>query len=214
MGRDGSPSTRGAHLTERSPLVTADNARRLFTQWSEHWDLSRRVLTEKSPPNLIRMRFLQALYPDARFVVIVRHPVVITLATRKLATTKWMRRTGRQAPLAMAARHWFAAHRVMLDDLPHVRQAHVLRWEDLSADPAGSLAGIGAFVGVDGLFQAPDLDTGNEQKYVEQWGRMTSAPRPARDVRDLLAVLHDNADLAARFGYRADDLRVLGPLSV
>lgn len=203
-----------AHLTETSSLATPASAQQLFGQWSRHWDLSRRVLTEKSPPNLIRMRFLQALFPDSRFVVIVRHPVVITLATRKLATTPWMRRTGRQASLALAAEHWFAGHRLLLDDLPHVRQAHVLRWEDLVTDPAASLAGIAAFVGVEGDVQTPDLDAANDEKYLEQWGRMTAATRPDRETRDLLAVLRANEDLAGRFGYQADDLRALGPLSV
>jgi hypothetical protein len=204
----------GAHLTETSSLATPASARRLFDRWSRHWDLSRRVLTEKSPPNLIRMRFLQALFPKARFVVIVRHPVVITLATRKLATTPWMRRTGRQAPLALAAEHWFAAHRLLLEDLPQVQRAHVLRWEDLTADPAASLARIAAFVGVDGRFETPGLDGANDQKYVEQWGRITAATRRDRETRDLRAVLRANEDLAGRFGYRADDLSALGPLSV
>ena len=120
-----------SHLTEDSPLATADNARLLFEQWTRHWDLGRRVLIEKSPPNLVRMRFLQSLFPEAGFVVIVRHPIVTALATQKLATTWWMRRTFRTAALDGTVRHWFAAHRWMMEDLPHVRRRHLLRWEDL-----------------------------------------------------------------------------------
>src|SRR5918992_4047803 len=42
----------GAHLTEASDLVTADNKLRLFEEWKAYWDLSKPVLLEKSPPNL------------------------------------------------------------------------------------------------------------------------------------------------------------------
>lgn len=201
-----------SHLTEESPLATPRSAARLFTQWGRHWDLRRRVLLEKSPPNLVRMRFLQSLFPAARFLIIVRHPTVITLATRKLATTRWMRRAGRRASLAVTARHWFTAHRLMLADLPGVRHKHLLRWEDLCADTAGTLAEIAGFVGIDARFELPELDPHVDQKYVTQWAQMTA--QPAREVRTLLEVLHENADLAARFGYDVSDLRALGRLSV
>ena len=36
-----------ARLTEDSPLVTPDAARRLIDAWSPYWDTSRRVLLEK-----------------------------------------------------------------------------------------------------------------------------------------------------------------------
>jgi len=50
-----------SHLTEGSPLVSEASARKLFEEWSAHWDLSRPLLLEKSPPNLLKTRFLQAL---------------------------------------------------------------------------------------------------------------------------------------------------------
>jgi len=59
-----------SHLTESSPLVSEENARRLLADWGRHWDMTKPVLVEKSPPNLIRMRFLQALFPEA--VILVR----------------------------------------------------------------------------------------------------------------------------------------------
>ena len=199
-----------AHLTEDSPLATEDSARRLFGQWAEHWDLSRRVLVEKSPPNLIRMRFLQQLFPQARFVVVVRHPLVTALATRKLATTWWMRRTFRTAPLSVAAEHWFAAHRLLLEDRPEVRQTHLLRWEDLCARPAEVLAGIADFVGIDGRFTTPALDPAVDAKYLAAWTAMRSDPD--RTTSALRRVLDGNRDLAARFGYDATEPGSLAPL--
>jgi hypothetical protein len=203
-----------SHLTEKSPIATPDAARRLFSQWGEHWDLSSRVLIEKSPPNLVRMRFLQALFPDARFVIIVRHPVVTTLATRKLATTWWMRRTFRKASLAEIARHWFAAHRLMIEDFPQVHHKYLLRWEDLCAETGRTLDDVAAFVGIDGQFEMPVLDPQVDQRYIAQWAQMTGSAEPDRETTALLSVFRQNEDLAARFGYSLTDLRALGPVSI
>src|SRR2546423_1736557 len=65
-----------AHLIESSPLANEESALRLFGQWAQHWQADRRVLLEKSPPNLIRTRFLQQLFPGAHFIVVVRHPLI------------------------------------------------------------------------------------------------------------------------------------------
>ncbi len=74
-----------AHLTQESELVTENNRVRLFGEWARHWDLSKGYLLEKSPPNLIQTRFLQALFPNSYFIIIVRHPIATSLAT-----LKWM----------------------------------------------------------------------------------------------------------------------------
>ena len=83
----GGPGRFGFHpeaaLTESSVLVTAENRARLWAQWSKHWDTDADVLLEKSPPNLIRCRFLQAMFSGACFVVIQRHPVAVSLATQR-----------------------------------------------------------------------------------------------------------------------------------
>lgn len=70
-----------SHLTESSPLATPESAQRLAAEWGRHWDLQRRVLLEKSPPNLVMTRFLQQLFPDSGFIMVVRHPVIVALST-------------------------------------------------------------------------------------------------------------------------------------
>ena len=55
-----------AHLTESSPLVSRDARERLLRAWEPYWDRTRPLLLEKSPPNLLRTRFLQALFAQQR----------------------------------------------------------------------------------------------------------------------------------------------------
>ena len=45
-----------AYLTERSSIATRENAEKLLNEWSDYWDMSKPVLLEKSPPNIINVR--------------------------------------------------------------------------------------------------------------------------------------------------------------
>jgi hypothetical protein len=114
-----------AHLTEASPLLTPGTAERLLEQWRPHWDLARPVLVEKSPPNLVMTRFLQGAFGDARFVMVVRHPAIVSLSTRKWA---------RLRPLGALLDHWFAAHRLLEADAPFLHHLLVVKYEHLVAD--------------------------------------------------------------------------------
>ena len=44
--------------------------------------------------------------------------------------------------------HWLAAHETFLADLPHLRRVHVLRYENLVADPAAELAPVTELLGL------------------------------------------------------------------
>ena len=70
---------------KRSYLISDDKQRqKLFDEWSQNWDLSKQFLVEKSPPNIIRTRFLQAMYPNASFVTILRDPIAVSFATLEM----------------------------------------------------------------------------------------------------------------------------------
>jgi sulfotransferase family protein len=163
-----------ARFTEASPLVSEANRDRLIEEWSRYWDMSAPLLMEKSPPNLIRMRFLQALFPGSSFVVIMRHPIPTSLATQKWSNTK---------PHKLIE-HWLRAHELMAGDIPHVDRVHVLRYEDLVAGPDAELARCFGFLGLEdhapgrqraeGLnvdnFQADrTLRTGVNDRYFDEW---------------------------------------------
>jgi hypothetical protein len=128
-----------SHLTERSPLVTEQNRRRLLEQWNPHWDLTCQVLVEKSPPNLLMSRFLQAMVPDSSFVFVLRHPIGVACATQKWSATR---------PHQLLA-HWFRAHRILLDDIPHLTSVALVRYEDLVADPDGVMDRVFRLVGLE-----------------------------------------------------------------
>ncbi|MGH3016642.1 MAG: sulfotransferase family protein, partial [Gaiellaceae bacterium] len=97
-------------LAEDSPLVTDESRRRLMEEWGRWWDTTKPVLVEKSPPNLVRGRFLQALFPGARLVMMQRHPLAVAYATQKWSRTS----------LRSLVRHWLAAHEAFEEDRPRL----------------------------------------------------------------------------------------------
>jgi GNAT superfamily N-acetyltransferase len=191
------------HLTEGSPLATPENARRLVEGWAPYWDLDRPVLLEKSPPNLVMTRFLQALFPDARFVMMVRHPVVVTLSTHR-----WRGRTS----YAKLLEHWFSAHDRFRADAPHIRNLCVVKYEELVADPPTTLARVGSFLRLDGDVPASSLQTHRSDTYQRQWAALI-ARAPWQRIA-ITRLLNRYEERAREYGYSLRDLSWTQPFTV
>jgi Sulfotransferase family len=125
-----------AHLTESSPLATAETRERLLESWRPYWDAGAAAVVEKSPPNILRMRFLQALFPGARFVVVMRHPIAVCCATEAWRGATAERPLGasvQRGPLAWTKAgslidHWLRCHEILTDDAPRIEHLLVLRY--------------------------------------------------------------------------------------
>jgi hypothetical protein len=178
------------HLTEESPLATAESAAKLFEEWAPYWDLSRPVLLEKSPPNLLKTRFLQALYPGSSFVVIVRHPIPVSIPT-----AKW--RGTRRYDRLLA--HWFHCHELFLEDEPHLERVHTIHYEQLVREPEPVLRGVFEFLGLDPVAPSEPVEAGANERYFARWRELKRDPR-LRLLLDLTALRYERR--ARRFGYR------------
>lgn len=154
--------------------------------WAEHWDPACPVRVEKSPTTLIRSRFFQAGFAGARFVFIVRHPLIVSMATRK-----WS-----ESSVEVLINHWLAGHRIMLADLPRLADRHVVRYEDIAHDPEAALAGIWHFIGVGESVAAAELFGDRSGQYLEQLGQSEPLDQTRLDG--------DAAEIMARFGYSLD----------
>jgi len=186
-----------SHLTEASPLAIPDNAALLLDQWSTHWDLSRRLLLEKSPPNLVMTRFLQHLFAQARILVVVRHPIVVALST-----SKW---NGPVAGLAGLIDHWLVAHETFLADAAHLRHLHVVRYEDLVDAPSTTLSRVGEFLGLESSVPSDSLDSRRSERYATAWTDLKASRSPLARWR-VHRLRSRFADRIAAFGYDFDDL--------
>ena len=143
-----------AHMTEDETAPWARLA--LFRQWGYFWDLSKPVLLEKSPPNMVISRMLEALWSrhglgaprGVVFVFITRHPIANALGHLQWNACKGM-------SVFELVTHWVAQHDTLAADLPKLARATLLKLEEWSADPEPALARI--FEGL-GLAEPPPAE--------------------------------------------------------
>ncbi len=176
-----------SHLTEDSPLATEANRDRLVAEWGEYWNLDKRVLIEKSPPNLLKLRFLQALFADASFVMIMRHPIAVSYATQKWSKTS----------LESLLEHWLVCHEIFLEDAPHIRRLTLVRYEDFVSDPQRVVGRIQEQLGLAPGESSFAARSGINDSYFKRWNARLR-PLQRRQHEELSRRLEERAN---RFGY-------------
>ena len=182
-----------AHVTEESELLTPENKAQLAADWYPYWDLSKKYLLEKSPPHLLMTRFLQSAFPSSSFVIIVRHPVAVSLAT-----TKWSTRS-----LDSLVEHWLVAHEILETDRPFLRRVMTVRYETLVEQPAATLAEIYAFLGVTSHPTTFEATTEHNQRYFAQWLDQAVNPETSALIQESTARFETRV---RTFGYSLQDL--------
>lgn len=115
-----------AHLTEADSRATDETAKQLFVAWSRFWKTDKRVLVEKSPPDIIKLRFFQRVFGEerTRFVVMLRHPYAV--AHFRYGRSSDGGESLAAGCLAKPVRHWLALYQQFLEDLKHLNADHVL----------------------------------------------------------------------------------------
>lgn len=183
-----------SHLTENSPLAKPEKAEELFSQWVEHWDLNKEILLEKSPPNLIRARYLQACFPNSYFIFITRHPVANAIATKKWTT---------KIPRIIIILHWIVCHYIAEQDQGLLKNVLTIKYEDFVKGPKSYLDKIGEFVGVGEIPLYKEVNPDINTKYFEQWNELRSSYL-GNSYTKLMSTLFESH--INRFGYSFQDI--------
>ncbi len=177
------------HLTEESPIVTDENRKKLFEEWGQYWDMSKPYLLEKTPANLLRSRFLQAMFPSSYFVFVIRHPVAVALAQQKWSGTS----------LVSLIEHWLVCHETLREDAKYLKNYLVLRYEDFIRDPSSSLEKSYSLLGLDSEPYNEEIDPSGNDKYFKIWER---ACRQKKNTKALPhRIICKLMPYAARYGY-------------
>jgi hypothetical protein len=185
-----------AHLTEDDAADPDVIAARLVDSWLPYALRQRPYLVEKSPPNLVRTRFLQAIFPDARFVLVMRHPGVVAMRTRPWRPDL--------SPVDLVD-HWTEAHDLLAHDLPDVHRTFTVRYESFVADPETQLRHCADVIGVEPTFDVAGIEAGrSEQAFAEWLAVYESLP---------VSLAERLACDARRHGYRPDQLDPTGDVA-
>ncbi len=180
-------------LNEASALATPATRQRLLECWLPHWDLNRKVLVEKTPENLQRTRFLQALFPESVFLMLIRHPIAQVMALRN---QHWHGASG--MPVHELIEHWLVCYERLMSDLEFVERKMVVRYETLVEAPQEVVTNVWGFVGLQSHAVAADIRNGVNREYQSRWEQLLKSRR---------ASWHDGGRLAGlearvqRFGY-------------
>lgn len=146
-------------------------------------DPSATLVVEKSPTHAAHARFIQRLFPDAYFLHVIRDPRD-TVASLLAAGRSWGRHWAPAHPADAAGfwRRYVEKGRELRGTGARYRE---LRYEDLSSDTAGNLAGVLDWLGleaapaeIDEFVEACGLD----QMRRKGAGSGSSMPLPGRKV--------------------------------
>ena len=94
------------HYTSDCFLLTKENNDKIISEWNKYWDLSKPILLEKSPPNIIHSLYLQEIVKKSYFIIIIRHPLIVSLATIKFNNLS----------IDHLINHWIQAHNIIYND--------------------------------------------------------------------------------------------------
>jgi hypothetical protein len=195
-----------AHLTEASALVTDANRRKLFSEWSRYWDLSKTYLLEKSPPNLIRTRFLQAMFPNSYFIIMFRHPLAVSYATQK-----WYRKyriNWRGFPRIFE--HWLLCHEIFQADRKHLDHVFVVKYEEFVAEPYQWVNEMYRFLGLSHYSMSQEIISGVNNTYFRLWQKNLAGFFSGRMNRKIIERYEERVRC---FGYSLIDLDRIEPIN-
>lgn len=113
------------------------NVYKLKKQWSARFNYRKRpILLEKSPPNTVRLRWLQANFPNAYFIGIHRNGYAVAEGIH--------RKVGHS--LELGALQWSNANKILLEDFQVLRNKILISYEKLTEEPETILNEIYRFL--------------------------------------------------------------------
>ena len=184
----------------RFRLTEADLGRvdpsRLIFDWLSFHGQPRRVLVVESDLAAVQMRWLQGVFPDSRFIALVRNGYAVAEGIR----------LKEGYALERCARQWELANEILLRDAPQVRSFRAVAYEELVERPQPVVEQIADVAGVDPAPLWPVLRSGWRLGNTD---RRLSALRNAN--HDLIGRLSPSevdevtrvaAPMLAHFGYR------------
>jgi len=183
-GPDTSTRSPAMRLTETSPACRSATAEELWRLWQPHWDLSKKVLVERSAFNLLRARFLQGLFPDASFIMVIRHPIAVLESAGK----------GSNGSHSSGLERWVAAYEALEEDAPHLDRLLIVRYERLFADGEGEYRRMLEFLDLPWAPAVTELRLGGNDAYYRSFVGTALTRSKRRSLRDF------GTDVE-RFGY-------------
>jgi hypothetical protein len=177
-----------ARLNEDSELIDENNRRKLYNEWSRFWDLEKNILLEKSPPNIIRTRFLQEMFPNSYFINITRHPIATSIASKKWSKTS----------LDELINHWITCHEIFDEDKKMIRNIINIKYEDIINNNKKTLDKISKFLNLQIKPSEIEIKQGINDKYFEIWKKKS---KNILSKHKILKIINKYNSSVEKYGY-------------
>jgi hypothetical protein len=82
------------------------------------------------------MRFLNKIFPDSKFILLLRHPIVVSYATKK-----WC-----DDPILHILHHSITAYEIAMKDSRHINNILTIKYEDLISNPTKTVKKVYHFL--------------------------------------------------------------------
>jgi len=148
-----------SYMNETHPLATRENAEKIFREWSSYLDISKDYIVEKSPPNIIRTRFLQNLFPKSKFIIILRHPLAVSYATKR-----WS-----DGSTSELIEHYLKSYEILTKDLRYLKNWHIIKYEDFISSPQKTIDTIFNYLELESISIKQKIKKNINKKYFLQW---------------------------------------------
>lgn len=182
------------HLTEQSPIITPESKKQLYLEWHKYWGADTCFYLEKSPPNILKTRFLQHFFPGACFFIITRHPVAVSYATRQWSKTS----------ILELIDHWVKCHLILQNDLKYLEKYLLFKYEDFVCEPSVWIDKAFKLIGVQGYEVLQKIYNDTNQKYFDLWER--DVLNNNEKLTSISGVLSEMEQKINMFGYSLFDL--------
>ncbi len=166
-------------------------------KWERAWDMSKPILLEKSPPNIMRAFELEQHFAPAHFIAMVRNPYALCEGLQRR----------RQMELATAARRWVVHVTHQFENITKLKRIVHFTYEELTDTPTRIKEKILTF-----MPQLQELDLtqsfevhsvqGNEARPLHNFNDEKIARLSAADIQRINTVLQAHERLMKFFGYQ------------
>ncbi len=191
-------------MDEKHPLATSESSRRLLKDWRPYWDITKYYLLEKSPPNIVRTRFLQQIFPNSIFIILLRHPIVVAYATKK-----WSKNN-----IPSLIEHSLRCYERFWEDMLFLNRVYVIRYEEFVLEPRQHIHRLIDWIGADPFEFQNEVRSDINDKYFQMWDsdRRSFLKKLFGGFKGLFLELEKYEKRANVFGYSMQTPKKLLPI--
>ena len=105
------------------------------------------------------------MFPDSYFILIMRHPIAVTLATHQ-----WYRRsTFRYYRIDRLIEHWIICHDYFWEDTAYLQRVKIIQYENFILNTQSELNSIFEFLNLPPYTNAESIKSNINADYFQKW---------------------------------------------